>query len=122
MAHIHDSVVVEFIVRFQHGYQDGIFAAFFPAVLIQFLEEICVFMLAGCGLVFIFHLHHDGNVFHSVFIIVTENKISLTATGRDFVVFLEVCILESDGAHLIKRCLTVLLQSLPDHLRGLTGL
>ena len=78
VGHIDDSGVIEFIIRFKHRNKDCILAFLLVSILIEFFEEILVFMLRFRGLHLVFHFEHDGQVFN-VILGFPENEVAFAA-------------------------------------------
>ena len=122
MADIDNPRVVVIIVGFQHGHKYRIFTLFLPAVLIQFLEEIRIFVLGLGGVGFVFHFKHDGNELQSRFIKVAEDEVALGARCGNFIVLAKFGSGEGIGADLVKLRFRIDFQTFSDGLGGLLGL
>ena len=119
VADIGDAAI-QLAVRLQQGNQDGIFAALFLTVLIQFPEEILVLFFAGGGIHLVFHLEHDGEKFDAIGGGLPEDVIAFAA-GAGVVVLLKVSVGESGGPQTVEFDLTVLFQCFSHHFGGKAG-
>ena len=116
MGHIHNTLVVEFALWFEHRYQHSILATLLAAVVIKLLEEILVAMLGSRCVRLVLHLEHDGDVLllaHRV----AEDKVAFAAL-RSVVVFFEVCVRHHRTQVLLEEHSAVLLECLAKHLGG----
>ena len=73
-------------------------------------------MLGGRLVHLVFHFEHDGHVLHVIFV-VTEDEVSLAATGCVVVLF-EVGLREQNPKLAFENSATVGLQALANHLGG----
>ena len=78
VRHVGDAIV-ELIVGFQHGHENGILAALGLSVFVEFFEEILVLFLGLGRLSFVFHLKHDAEEFDVVPIRFLEDVIAFGA-------------------------------------------
>ena len=101
VGHIHNTAVVQLVVRFQQRDEYGKFATFGPAIGIQFLEKIFVLMLRGGLIGFVLHLEHDGYVFSPIFAEITKDKVPFRAS-RCIIIFFEIGIGHHGAEHLIE--------------------
>lgn len=117
MRGVDDAGVVEFAFGFEEGDENGIFTVFLTAVFIEFLEELFVFVFSGGGVIFVFHLEHDGDDFVPFGVGFAIDVVAFTTgSAGDGVVFFKVGVLEAGGAKAVELGFAVLFESFADHL------
>ena len=116
MTDIDNPCVEVVVICLKHGHQNGIFTVLFSTILVQFLVEIRILMLLLCPVSFIFHLEHNGDNLHPIFIALAENKVAFRPTCRDLVVLFKVSIWEGKTANLVEFTFRILFQTFTDGL------
>ena len=116
MAHVHDTGVVQLVIRFQHRHQHSVLATFLAAVGIQLRKEVFIAVLRLGRIRLVLHLEHDTDVLESVCRLVPEDEITLCrlivfVTDNSIVILMELRVREERmNAHEL--IVAVLLQTL----------
>ena len=82
MANINNACIKVIVISLQHGHKNGIFTLFLPAILVQFLIKVTVFMLGFSRVSLVFHFKHDGKNLNPILISFTKDKVPLGTRSR----------------------------------------
>ena len=114
IGHIHNSVVIQFVVNLKKGNKDCILAALFISVFIQFFEKVFILVLGGGLISFVLHFKHNGDELCTIFTALTVNKVTFTAS-LGIIVLLKIGVWESRHSDRIELCQAMLLQTFTNH-------